>query len=99
MSDDGLVVVEYTIDGEGKPDGKNFVTTVDEFQWSASEWAGIAEAIAADHYETVGPIGDEVTIAIYHDGKWKACVEVQKYQPIVTYQAVSVAELDSDEED
>ncbi len=52
MSDDGLVKVEYTIDGEGKPDGTKWEATLLPTDWQELGWAELAEKIAAEHYES-----------------------------------------------
>lgn len=94
MSDDGLVKIEYTIDGEGKPDGGRWETDVEACDWDCSPLSEIAEEIASEHYEVYGPIGDPVEIAIYQDNDCVAKVKLAKAQPIVRYQAIKVTDIE-----
>jgi hypothetical protein len=99
MSDDGRVLVEYTIDGQGKPDGSKWEAEVDEYEWDGSYWATISQKIAADHYKDYGPIGDPVEINIYQRGNWVVTVHLEKVRPIVTYRAYQVLEPEINRDD
>lgn len=93
MSD--CVRVQYTIDGTRASDGLLWETYADQNYVEAGLWSPVAEEIASEHYEVYGALGDIVEIAIYRYGECRATVKLEKYQPIVRYQAIEVG----DEED